>query len=54
MKVLAGDEPDTNRNGTIAAVINLADFAFIKITKVGVETTTCKFEIKKSPLKRGK
>ena len=36
------------------AVMNLADFAFIKITKVGVETPTCKFEIKKSPLKRGK
>ena len=42
------------RNGTIAAVINLADFVFIQITKVVAETPTCKFEIKKSPLKRGK
>ena len=35
------------------AVMNLADFAFIKITKVGAETPTCKFEIKKSPLQKG-
>ena len=35
------------------AVINLADFVFIQITKVVAETPTCKFEIKKSPLKKG-
>ncbi len=33
------------------AVMNLADFAFIKITKVGVETPTCKLKIKKAPFK---
>lgn len=31
------------------AVMNLADFAFIKITKVGVEAPTYKLKIKKAP-----
>ena len=31
------------------AVMNLADFAFIKITKVGVETQPANLKLKKAP-----